>query len=80
MCRVGRCNLTPADETGRLQCAGFVETRPFTTNEVVIQSSRQQWSLLNRFRMERGHCGACRRKRRLVARPRRCPTLLNPVP
>ena len=23
---------------------------------------RQQWSLLNRFRTERGHCGACRRK------------------
>jgi len=23
---------------------------------------RQQWSLLNRFRMEQGHCGACRRK------------------
>jgi len=26
---------------------------------------RQQWSLLNRFRMEQGHCGACRRKWRL---------------
>ena len=24
--------------------------------------SRQQWSLLNRFRTEQGHCGACRRK------------------
>ena len=23
---------------------------------------RQQWSLLNRFRTEQGHCGACRRK------------------
>jgi len=23
---------------------------------------RQQWSLLNRFRTERGHCGACKRK------------------
>jgi len=23
---------------------------------------RQQWSLLNRFRAEQGHCGACRRK------------------
>jgi len=90
---------------------------------------RQQRSLLNRDRMERGHCGACRRKWRLtdtssssrryftslnwsatkqrlhlqsvaeisrhsvlsgdkqtsllcvlVARPRRCPTLSNPVP
>ena len=47
---------------------------------------RQQWSLLNRFRMEQGHCGACRRKWRLtlicvlVARPRRCLTLSNPVP
>ena len=23
---------------------------------------RQQWSLLNRYRTEQGHCGACRRK------------------
>ena len=48
---------------------------------------RQQWSLLNRFCMEKGHCGACRRKWRLtlilcvlVARSRRCPTLSNLVP
>jgi len=27
---------------------------------------RQHWSLLNRFRMEQGHCGACRRKWRLT--------------
>jgi len=27
---------------------------------------RQQWSLLNHFRMEEGHCGACRRKWRLT--------------
>ena len=27
---------------------------------------RQQWSLLNRFRMVQGHCGACRRKWRLT--------------
>jgi len=27
---------------------------------------RQQWSLLNRFCMEQGHCGACRRKWRLA--------------
>ena len=26
---------------------------------------QQQWSLLNRFRTEQGHCGACRRKWRL---------------
>ena len=50
--------------------------------------SRQQWSLLNRFRTEQGHCGACRRKWQLtdtdlcvlVSRPRRCLTLSNPVP
>ena len=46
---------------------------------------RQQRSLLNSFHMEQGHCGACRRKWRLtdcvlVARPRRCTTLSNPVP
>ena len=27
---------------------------------------RQQWSLLNRFRTEHGHCDACRRKWRLT--------------
>jgi len=27
---------------------------------------RQQWSLLNYFRTEQGHCGACRRKWRLT--------------
>ena len=27
---------------------------------------RQQWSLPKRFRMEQGHCGACRRKWRLT--------------
>jgi len=27
---------------------------------------RQQWFLLNRFRTEQGHCGACRRKWRLT--------------
>jgi len=27
---------------------------------------RQQWCLLNRFRTEQGHCGACRRKWRLT--------------
>ena len=27
---------------------------------------RQQWSLLNRFRTEQGHCGTCRRKWRLT--------------
>jgi len=27
---------------------------------------RQQWSLLNRFRTEQEHCGACRRKWRLT--------------
>jgi len=47
---------------------------------------RQRWSLLNRFCTEQGHCGACRRKWRLtdlwvlVARPRRCLILSNPVP
>ena len=25
--------------------------------------TRQQWSLLNHFRTEQGHCGACRRRR-----------------
>ena len=48
---------------------------------------RQQWSLLNRFHTEQGHCGACRRKWRLTDTDL-CPcgetqsmsTLSNPVP
>jgi len=44
--------------------------------------TRQQWSLLSHFRTEQGHCDGdlqtliCV----LVARPRRCSTLSNPVP
>ena len=51
---------------------------------------RQQWSLLNRFRTEQGHCCACRPAEKnsdlqtlicvLVARPRQHLTLSNPVP
>jgi len=48
---------------------------------------QQQWSLLNRFCMEQGHCGAAEGNGDLqtlicvlVARPRRCPTLSNHVP
>ena len=47
---------------------------------------RQQWSLLNHFCTEQGHCGACRRKWRLIdtdlcpcSETRRYPTLLNTV-
>ena len=48
---------------------------------------RQQWSLLNRFRTEQGHCGAYRGNGDLqtlicvlVARHKRCLTVSNPVP
>jgi len=34
------------------------------TNKRILPE--QQWSLLNRFRTEQGHCGACRRKWRLT--------------
>jgi len=34
-----QCNLTPPDKTGHLQCAGLVESRPFTGNEAVVQSN-----------------------------------------
>jgi len=37
-----------------------------TIRQPGIDLPRQQWSLLNRFRTERGHCGACRRKWRLA--------------
>jgi len=35
--------LTHADKTGCLQSAGFVETRPFTSNEAVVQSNQWQF-------------------------------------
>jgi len=48
---------------------------------------RQQWSLLNHFCTEQGHCGACRKKWWLsdtdlcsCGVPWWCPTLSNPVP
>lgn len=34
-------NKTP-DKSGHLQCAGFIVTRPFTTNEAVVQSNQHQ--------------------------------------
>ena len=37
-----------------------------TVRQPGFDLSRQQWSLLNHFRMEQGHCGACRRKWRLT--------------
>jgi len=37
-----------------------------TIRQAGFDLPRQQWSLLNRFRMEQGHCGACRRKWRLT--------------
>jgi len=58
-----------------------------TTRQPGFDLPGQQWSLLNRFRTEQGHGGACRKKWRLktlicvlVARPRRYPTLSNSVP
>ena len=40
---------------------------PFYTYPMASSAlPRQQWSLLNHFRMEQGHCSACRRKWRLT--------------
>ena len=38
-----------------------------TTRQPGFDLPRQQWSLLNRFRTGKGHCGACRKKWRLTA-------------
>jgi len=37
-----------------------------TIRQPGFDHSRQQWSLLNHFRTEQGHCGACRRKWRFT--------------
>jgi len=42
-----------------------INVRP-TIRQPSFHLRRQQWSLLNRFRTEQGHCGACRRKWRLT--------------
>jgi len=55
-------------------CTDNIQTLPaqtiFTTRSVEqihsVGLPRQQWSLLNRFRTEQGHCDACRRKWRLT--------------
>ena len=44
-------------------CAGAVDP---TIRQPSFHLPRQQWSLLNRFRTEQGHCGACRMKWRLA--------------
>ena len=43
----------------------MVNSHP-TIRQLGFDLPRQQWCLLNRFRMEQGHCGACRRKWRLT--------------
>ena len=42
----------------------FVQTCLYNTRSMIwgFDLPRQQWSLLNHFRTEQGHCGACRRK------------------
>jgi len=37
--RIRQCNLTSPDKIGRLHCAEFIETEPFTGNEAVVQSN-----------------------------------------
>jgi len=37
-----------------------------TIRQPCFDLPQQQWSLLNRFHTEQGHCGACRRKWRLT--------------
>ena len=37
-----------------------------TIRQIGFDLPRQQWSMLNRFCTEQGHCSACRRKRRLT--------------
>jgi len=40
--RVRQCNLTPPDKIRPLQCAGIIETEPFTSNEAIAQSNQHQ--------------------------------------
>jgi len=57
-----------------------------TIRQLGFNLSWQQWSLLDRFQTVQGHCGACKKKWNqaplicvLVARIKRCPTLLTLV-
>ena len=44
------------------QVVNFHQVCDPTIRQPGFDHPRQQWSLLNRFRTEQGHCGACRRK------------------
>ena len=79
-------NLQPVDIKSRWR-HNWKSAQVVNSHLVCDPTIRQQWSLLNCFRMEQGHCGACRRNGDLqtlicvlVARPRRCLTLSDPVP
>ena len=48
------------------QVVNFHLVRDPTIRQPGFDLPRQQWSVLNRFRTEQGHCGACRRKWRLT--------------
>ena len=62
-------DLQPVDIKSRWRhnwkSAQVVNSHP-TIRQPGFDLPRQQWSLLNRFRTEQGHCGACRRKWRLT--------------
>ena len=47
----------------RHYCRGVCD---LTIQQPGFDLPRQQWSLLNHFRTEQGHCGVCRRKWRLT--------------
>ena len=69
---MGYINLTVFSQITRSQprlSQMFSPHEKFSRPEIyasVRQLPRQQWSLLNRFRTEQGHCSACRRKWRLT--------------
>jgi len=64
-CILDGCNIETLSATTEGQaCHGVL--LPTTIRQPGFDLPRQQWSLLNRFRTEQGHCGACRRKWRLT--------------
>jgi len=60
-----RCGWTYNQLTSKVD-GGITGSRHPTIQQTGFDLPRQQWSLLNHFRMEQGHCGACRRKWRLT--------------
>ena len=55
---IRQCNLTPTHKVGCLQCTGFIETGPLTSNEAIVQSN-QCWFISCQLQLHIIVCRLC---------------------